>query len=336
MNTILTIPSPSHLPFADKPLSQGGQVTNLAVDEFQKKFNVNYSENFTLSQELKITSLKSVIRGKVNEENLIKQIQKLTQIGYQNLVLCDMKSVGLGVFAANDIPENTVVAIYSGSVIDENSVSSPQDEGMNFDGTNYVISTQHYRGIASFFQHLPLNPKKDYKFLKNYLKTSPDEGVSNKIKLTYETLACNFSSSMEDSVKLSNLRQEFVNYENIPIIALVTDENIKAGDQLGYNYGDDYWLSRNLVPEFFDNTGAIVPHDLYKRNFGILRLDRFCYKGDYQNLIKLFKNPCEVMTIPNLQMDCQIQAADLLTALIKANACTLVINPLVFKTQLAP
>jgi len=331
MNTLLTIPSPSSIPYADKPLKQGGRITNISADELQRKLNIVYRENLTISKDMKITPFKSVIRGQISEENLIQQIHKLTQIGHQHLVLCEMKNVGIGVFASSDIPENTVVAIYNGTIIDEKSVNNPHDEGMLFDDTNFVISTEHYRGIASFFQHLPLNPKQDYDIYKNFIKKNLNRDVSENLKLHYETLSCNFSNSIEDSVKLSNVRQEFINYKNIPIIAFVTDENIKAGDQLGYSYGDDYWLSRNIVSEFFDHKGAIIPRHLYKRTFGIMRIDRFCYKGDYQNLINLFKKPREIMTIPNHQMKCQVQAVDLLASLIKANACTLVINPLIFK-----
>jgi hypothetical protein len=61
----------------------------------------------------------------------------------------------------------------------------------------------------------------------------------------------------------TNILPEFLVYNGVPIIALVTLRDIQPGEQLGYTYGINYWTSRQVNPEIFYPNGEIVPPSEY-------------------------------------------------------------------------
>ncbi|QLH42907.1 MAG: hypothetical protein HWD59_09450 [Coxiellaceae bacterium] len=45
----------------------------------------------------------------------------------------------------------------------------------------------------------------------------------------------------------------------------VAERLIKAGEQLGYSYEEDYWRIKRVFPEYFLNDLTILDHSQYKR-----------------------------------------------------------------------
>ena len=323
MQTILSINTPPFLYYADKPLKKGGKIQKLEIKDFEKKIGMIYSEHITKPGDLAVSNIQSYVYGSASEGKLKSQIKDYIEKGPQNLMLCEMEKVGLGVFATKTILKDTLVSIYSGTIQEGMITNDCHDEAMHYFGTNYSINTSSHRCLATFMQHLPLNPEADREtFLNSILKGK------DYVAQLYSSLCAEFDPSVKDKIAFANVRQEFVCYGGIPVIAMVADCTIQVGDQLGYSYGQQYWFSRNITPEFFDKEGMIIPHRLYKRTYGDLRLsEEFIFTGDYNVLTNLLKNPREIISIPVVNsLPHEMMAVDLAALLVGINACTLSIN----------
>lgn len=324
INFVLKAALPSFIPIADKPLNLGGKIEYLAIDEFQKHFNFVYNDSISLDKQAQITPFSENIESELTSSQLKAQVERILKVGYENLVICNMGNLGHGVFALKNIPKNHVVAIYGGTIINGDKVSSPEDYALAFHGANMSISTKLHRGIASLMQHLPEEIRfENAATLSSVLKMFGQNVSEEEIKLNVEMYSTEFQSeNIKSFVAKENIRREYINYNNIPLITLVTRRDIKAGEQLGFNYGYCYWLSRKVTPEFFDTNGLVLSHSFYKRTFGQLNFPGFTYTGEYKPLIELLKQrKISVKIIGDDIRSHEVSVAELIYELLCAKAC---------------
>lgn len=328
---ILGAETPKFIQVADKPLNLGGKIERLPVEEFQTRFGLTYNDGISIDLKTKIRPFSENITGDVSSSLLKKQVEKILKISNESLVICRMGKFGHGVFASKTIPKNTVVAIYGGTLIMEDKVTSKDDYPCGYYGTCMSFSTRNHRGIASFMQHLPEEPRfENAKAFSSVLKMYGQDVSEEQLKLNIEFYSTDFDSSKTKAlVATENIRKEYLNFNNIPVIAMVTTKDIKFGEQLGFNYGYQYWLSRKATPEFFDKDGNTLLHQAYKRTFGQLKFESFTYTGEYKPLIVLInKGNTSVLITGDDKKSHEISAAELVFSLLAVNACTVEVNSL--------
>lgn len=299
---ILSAKERTHIKFADKPLNQGGKPIITSVAEFQSYLGVPLSDSIYFDNGLKIEDIKfgENIRGFISSRLLCNQIKNLLSHPRDDLVVCKMGNVGLGIFSESNIPKDTVILIYGGEVTKGVTTTNSKDEALQFHGSAFIFATNKSRSLASLLQHLP--EKSHFSNIKEFqsiLEMSGQNLSESELKQNSELYSTEFfSADTKENVMTENLRLEYVNYNGIPLIAIVTNEDIKPGDQLGFNYGYEYWLSRKIIPEFFDKLGAIIPPACYIKTFGCLQFPGgFTYTGEYKPLIDAVKIGQQEITI---------------------------------------
>lgn len=273
---------------ADSPLLLGGKVKHITIDEFEKIIGQSYLDRIDARESpVYLSDTYENIRGNLTSRQLKKQLESLFSNPRQDLVICKNDPVGYGVFASNDIPKDTLLCFYSGTLINCDQVKIDTDYAIEYYGLNTSFSTRYFRGIASFFQHFPTALKcPDAKIFSQWLQVMGQVVSENDLKLNEELYSVEFlDKGIEQSLAIANVRCEYVCYNGNPVILFVTDSEIKAGEQIGFNYGKDYWLSRNLVPEFFNKSGGIIPYSSYRRTFAQLKLDGSVFTGDLLPLV---------------------------------------------------
>jgi hypothetical protein len=330
INFVLNAALPSSIPVADKPLNLGGEIEYLPINAFQERFGSVYSDGISVDSKSRITPFNENIEGDLTSFQLKKQVEKVLRVGFENLVICNMGKFGHGVFASKDIAKNTVVAIYGGTIINGDKVSVEEDHALGFYGADMSVSTSQHRGIASFMQHLPEEPRfENPGMLSRALKMFGQEVSEEELKLNVEMYSTEFeSAAIKSFVATENVGKEYLNYNGIPLIAVRTRRDVKEGEQLGFNYGFGYWLSRKITPEFFDRNGLRLSHSLYLRTFGRLNVDGFKYTGEYKPLIASLKQgKTSVKILGDDKKTHEVSVAKLMCALLNAQACRIEINP---------
>lgn len=328
---ILSATTPKFIQVADKPLNLGGKIKLLPVEDFQKRLGCTYNESINIDVKTRIGPFSENIKSDVSSSQLKKQVEKILKLSNDCLVICKMGNFGHGVFTSKNIPKNTVVAIYAGTLIMDNKVTNKDDHLCGYYGTRMSFSTQNHRGIASFMQNLPEEPRlADAKTFSNVLKMFGQDVSEEQLKLNFDFYSTDFDSSKTRSlVATENIGREYLNFNGIPVIAMVTTRDVKPGEQLGFNYGYQYWLSRNVTPEFFDKDGSALLNSVYKRTFGHLKFDRFSYTGEYRPLLdSLNHGKTSVTIVGDDKKSYEVLAVELLSSLLAVNACRIEINPL--------
>ncbi len=312
---------------ADKPLLLGGKVEHITIDEFEKKIGQPYLDRIDATElPINLSENHENITGNLTPRQLKKQLESILNNPRQDLVICKINdSVGYGVFSSNDIPKDTVLCFFSGTLINSSKVKIETDHAIGYYGLNTSFSTRNYRGIASFFQHLPTALKfPDAKIFSQLLQSMGQPVSENDLKINDELYSIEFiDKNVEKSLAIANIRCEYVCYNGIPVVLFVTDNPIKAGEQIGFNYGKDYWLSRNLVPEFFDKSGSIIPSTSYKRTFHQLKLDGCIYTGELLPLIKQLKDgKNQIELVDDNHKPRKINSSIVLNELLRVHAIT--------------
>jgi hypothetical protein len=207
---------PRLIPVADRPLSLGGTVEYLTLDEFQKRFRCVFNDGISLNTESRIDAFQENVMGKVSSAQLKRQVEKILRVGYENLVLCRMGDFGYGVFASKNIPKDTVVAIYGGTIAPRDRVLRFDDHTIGYFGTPMTFSTIYHRGIASFMQHLPEEPNgDDPKMLSSMLKSMGQDTSEEQLKLELELYSTRFvPDTARELIAIENIRREFTRCAN--------------------------------------------------------------------------------------------------------------------------
>lgn len=284
---------------SDKPIGLGGRVESVRVDDLSRSISQVFCEKADASIVL-MSNFPENITGNLTSAQLRAQFERLLAESRSDLAICAINDqVGYGVFALSDIPKDTVICFYSGSLKPHTQVKMSQDHAIGCYGIRASYSTASHRGIASFMQHLPTPLKfQDAKIFSNILRSMGQDVSEADLKINDELYAIQFvNGEVRESIALENVRREYINYNNVPIVLFVTDRLIRSGEQVGFNYGKDYWLSRNMVPELFDKMGRIISPDRYKRTFACLKLGPISYTGELSPLIKQISEKRETVDL---------------------------------------
>lgn len=203
-----------------------------------------------------------------------------------------------------------------------------EEHGFAYD-SDVSISTKNFRGIGSFFQHLPVTPyMSDLKEWCAFAKSQGKEIIESEARQSIELYSVEFDSQeTRNRLATDNLILEYLNYQNTPVIAFMTIEHVKKGDQLGLDYRHQYWLSRKVTPEFFDKNGSVLPSGFYKRTFGCLTfeigMNTFTYTGEYKPLVDLLKKRISPVTVTgDDNKTYKVSVGSLFLTLVAARACT--------------
>jgi hypothetical protein len=176
------------IPFADKPLPQGGKITYLTPAEFQEKFSCSYSESvYGNSKELAndfanvavLNTIKDKMRMRLEESAIAERLEN----PLHNLVVCNMGSAGYGLFASKDIPPKTILFIYSGVIYQSHPDNLASAYSCSYLANEYMvmrngipevvedvipkfIDAKDSGNLARFMQHLPNDAKRyaNYKY----------------------------------------------------------------------------------------------------------------------------------------------------------------------------
>ena len=293
------IQSVQNIFLSNKPLLQGGRVESITRKQFKSRFGYDYADrvlNATRHQGL--DKIKEDVSGHLSSHQLKEKLKQILKKPRKDLVISKINDdVGFGVFAKGDIAKDEVLCFYGGHLVPVKQTDGKY-ESISYYGADLMFSNEHFRGIASFFQHLPREPRLDFDSFHAFLKLTGQDVSMTDLKLNDELYSINFKSNkVKSKLATENIRLEYINYQNAPLILLVTSRNIRAGEQLGFQYGYHYWLRRNKPPVLFDTVGKVLPRNAYKRNFWQLQFDDFTYTGSLKPLIEKIKQKEQMIVI---------------------------------------
>lgn len=286
LKRVIEIPKPKTIAFAKE---LGGEIRHIPINEFEKIIGQTYCDKIDASSWSSPCFVPENITGSLSSEELKLQLEYILENSSQDLMIAKINDVvGYGVFALNAIPKNKVLTFYSGTIREGMQVKDTTDHAMNYFELNLHFSTKLHRGISSFLQDLPTplslaDPELFFKALKSQAKKI----TKNELMMEYELYSLEFKHGYLPAT--ANIRQEYIFYAGIPMVLLVTDRAIEAGEPLGIHYGFNYWLSRGIVKELFDKKGHILSPSGYRRTFYQLKFENFNYTGEFSPLIEQLK-----------------------------------------------
>lgn len=295
---------PQKILVAHRPPRLGGKVEALTPEVFQEKFGFCYHETLDAREFMEKSKQPMIesVTGNLSADALRAQLRQLLASPREDIAICHINDqVGYGVFALSAIPKDTLLCFYSGTLKESQNLKTTEHCAIGLWGMNAIVSTESHRGISSFFQHLP-SPLKvpDVRLLHQILRMTGQVVSENALRCEDELYSVTFSDdTVKRSLAMANLRKEYINIDGIPVIVFVTNASVEAGDQLGFNYGYSYWSSRNTAPELFDNSGAIVPHEQYRRTHGHLTFNNETYQGDFKKLIEQLQQGKQQILLEN-------------------------------------
>lgn len=309
--------------YYDRPPRLGGSALDLSVEEFEKKLNITYREDIDYGEVFSesVVDMKESIEGSLSSEELKVQLKRiLSSHAFNDLAVCNMgEGVGHGVFAQNNIPKDRVLCFFSGQFSKITDKNEEGEEGFAFFSSNFMFKTGSFRGIASLLQHLPRQTKMNVSLLRDLLRSIGQEVSEEELKLEDELYAVNFEAN-QVNLAVENVRLEHIIFDGRPVIVVVSNASIKAGEQLGFKYGFRYWDSRHKVPELFDLQGSIFPRECYKRTFYRLKFKGFSYIGDLQPLLTQVNSASgNIRFIDDKGYDRNVPRADVIDELIRVN-----------------
>ncbi len=237
-------------------------------------------------------------------------------------MLCKINDkVGYGLFTTQKISKGTVILIYSGEICHLSSIDS-HGYSLKYYETDFCYRTTISRGLGSFMQHLPNYPETpNLDILEATLQLFGQKVDKMDLRLDNEWYNLTFTSAQaQNSLAFENVQQEYLVYDNIPVIALVAKTDIEPNSQLGFKYGCNYWLAKRQQPELFDRAGDIMPHTLYRRIWGALFFKDFMYIGDFLPLITQLKTQRSIEIIGTDGQKHIVGAKELAEQLFAANA----------------
>ena len=211
---------------------------DIPTEKFGEEHGFTWTEDFLISEACYRETWEASNNKDMRAHPLVEE--RLHQ-PLSNLVIVKINDeVNHGIFFANDakecIPAGTVLGIYAGEVSAESQrfryyvweLSSQQNASatINQKFKKPVVDAGDYGNITRFMQDLPNaeHPIKD------------------------DTL----------DIARANVTCTPMIYYGMPIICLLAARDIKPGEQLGYEYGYDYWRTSGIQRCVFNKAGAVV------------------------------------------------------------------------------
>jgi hypothetical protein len=170
------VKSPNHLLYAKKPLLLGGKIEKITPIELQKRVKVP----FIYSEDIYSTLSRSPTfpEGQSGANIANKIIHRLKNPVNDQLVICDMGSVGHGLFTRRTIKIGEIVAIYSGELCADYD-SEQSAYCLNVDSfagkKGLAINAERRGGLARFIQHLPKDQNRLVSSIVSTLQSNPEQ-----------------------------------------------------------------------------------------------------------------------------------------------------------------
>jgi len=194
-------------------LEKDGITKYFTIRDFEKFFGIEYLQNLEFSS---IDLLNKIIKRiqKSNRKKMIFPEEKWLGTYYKDKIYSDSLSdivikwinskKGYGLFAKNDIKKKKWIGQYSGYI----RSSTPRKDQKNAYCFEYVTG---------------------YKYPENFTIDAKKKGnLTRFINHSYQP----------------NLKPSLIYFGPILLIGFFTNQNIKEGEELTYDYGPDYWKKR--------------------------------------------------------------------------------------------
>lgn len=251
---LLAAKTPDKIPYSDTPLCQpGAKIIYLTHDEFKRKFACQYSESIHGNKKIlpECTALLFGNWPSTVKPRIAAEIRERLEQPLDGLVICKIDDRYV-LMTSRMIRAKTLVAFYAGEIKAVSDIKISQDN-YHYDLTTpamqksiYVATPDKIGGLGRFMQHLPEKP------------TSKGEG---------NELAEVIFTNPQTKVAYENIDTVLVDYEGVPLILMYAAEDIEAGQQLGYSFGQKYWRVRNERPRYFTPAAELIPlSDYYYKN----------------------------------------------------------------------
>lgn len=261
--SIPLIPTPKQIFFMDKLPCLGGVPKEMSPSKLITECGMqSWTEGYEFDEKTLSIIKKSTITqlSKANKEQF-KKIAQAVQSNLKKQAIVKMdNAVGYGVFALEDIPENSYLAFYTGPIVlDEIKNPNKEDSaycysvGESLDGQYLIqIDPKNHGNLGRFYQHLP-NAKKTEQ--ANTISFEDYQFVENK----------------QNDIAVANCVLAGFQWNNSVVCVLKTIKLIKKGEIIGFDYGE-YWLGNHKHPCLFYKDGTLVNDKDYQLQKWILRV----------------------------------------------------------------
>lgn len=280
MNPIIDAKISEKIAYMENPPAQGGEIQYLTSQEFQQKFNCEYSEGVVVTKALQEPASEQDFR-----DTRAKAAYERLQHPLKSLVICKMTDeIGYGLFTTEEIPIGTVICIYAGAH-DPSTTEFIYSYG--------EINAAKVGGFARFMQHQPISKSNHEAYLLQGLhnhhlfaiqKNIPAEKAKAMLDNTsyvqekrreykeqldeneafgsYDFEQYQFSNKqLATQIAQSNVSIESTKVAGVEVILMVASRNIKRNESIGFSYGVMYWQHPSIrkPPLVFTETGQVIP-----------------------------------------------------------------------------
>ncbi len=173
------------------------------------------------------------------------------------------KTVGHGVFARQDIPKNTCICIYAGEL------SNDQCED---DYTLALITSLKEKPLDSFEKEEVSRGREILKALGRIIEGAGGSLVSENqwphicfISSKQKGNVSRFFQHLPDTSSHSIIAKQNVRVVDVfdetlqlPVTLFISRHYIRKGEQIGFDYGKEYWKEANQQPKYFTMSGQII------------------------------------------------------------------------------
>lgn len=254
--------------YADAPLRLDGVHKEITLDELYHKVKPSFVYSDALFSKGKhVPFLEKEFKPVVPSSKYF--LKKFEQHGFtdiSSLVICNMGSLGHGVFAGKDFEPGECFILYSGIINEDVHSESYSLYAFAYGkGTDLFVDAAEIGNISRFIQHMPLNFNLLSQQERDKLECDEKQLPGNKESSEYwQWRNIKYKSGLtEDEVAWANLSMMVILLNGVPSIICYNESKIKQGDQLGISYGNGYWRRRGLKPELFDLKGSVIPETKY-------------------------------------------------------------------------
>lgn len=300
MVKIFNLSTENSLRVSDKPITQpDANVRELNLSEIYEKFSFTYSEDVELSSNLIFEDRRSGkehkdLRIQTLEENLTQNVlERIKRSLNTSLIVCRIdEEVGYGVFTTSPIEAGSVIGLYAGQLCNRRGSHSISDYGYGIN-ESFAIDALSVGGITRFIQHMPTYlmsiykqiDDADFENLKKFASTynialPPDPDFEPSIEQLLPTkdfikkcienehkslgdVNSKIQTMLDSGLPIASANTmwaPFV-YQGRTLQCLVAMRAIAVNEQLGVDYGPNYWGLRRISPKYFHKDTGIVLSD---------------------------------------------------------------------------
>jgi hypothetical protein len=289
---IFKIPTPGYIKVADRPISQKDAVIReIGPEQIKEEFDFEYYEDCTINQSQLSTNIEE---DDPYLENIFHRLQNPLN---NSLVVCKLDYFGHGLFTLLPIEIGEVIGIYAGEINIQEYNDPTYELGNHLD--EFDIKAIKRGGLTRFIQHMPEcvfkvmdliqeanNQDSLYKIAYSLgqpnLFDQKQSIESNKEKL------CNIFFSkvkrncfkepiieqlVRESATIGYSNTNFLSfdYKGVELTVVTASRNIQPYEQLGVNYGANYWSNKSLPYLFDRNTSrtsswSFIYHLFFQRD----------------------------------------------------------------------